>query len=138
MEEFALVEEGGGSLTFFDRKPADRRQPLSTYCARFRLNAPLVAVRTVYGRNEPFLVELFETVARDWQTMSDLRTWGSDEGELGLTVEHDGLGHFKIGVEMDHYDWKASGSFVVETAQLDGIVDGLRAFFGEVSTEWRA
>lgn len=132
MEEFALVEEGGGSLTFFDRRPADPRQPMETYQARLAVKT-LMADRQVWAGEEPFLVELFETVARDWRTMSDVRVWGSEYGELGLTVEHDGLGHFKVEVEIRNYAWKASGSFKVETAQLDGIVTGLRAFFGKVS-----
>lgn len=132
MEEFALVEEGGGSLTFFDRKPADRRLPLAEYRVRLEVTE-LTAGITVWAINESGLLELFEDLARHWRTASETLEWTSRESDFGINVVPDRLGHFEIEVSIGVWtSWHAKGPITIVTAQLDEVVTGLKSFFGKM------
>ncbi len=134
MDEFSLVEEGGGSLTFFDRRPSDHRLPLDEYQVRLDV-AGLTATRSILAADEIYLLELFETLSREWRTASETREWAARESDLGIKVVPDRLGHFTIEVSMVRwFRWEVTGSHItIVTTQLDEVVAGLKAFFGKLT-----
>ena len=135
MEEFSLVGEGGGSLTFFDRRPSDHRLPLDEYQVRLAVDG-LHATCTVWAVTESDLIELFEDLARNWRTASESREWTSRESDFGINVVPDRLGHYKIEVSIGVWiSWHATGPITIVTAQLDEVVAGLKAFFGKLPSQ---
>ena len=79
------------------------------------------------------LVDLFESIARDWQGWRGERTWASIEGEFSIAVSTTSRGTVTIAVELRHNDgeddWRLTIPVFTEAGQLESIARQVAAFF---------
>jgi hypothetical protein len=80
------------------------------------------------------LVDLFESIARDWRGWQGERTWSSIEGEFSLAASTNSRGAVTIRVTLCHNDgdddWELDIPVFTEAGQLDSIASHVSAFFG--------
>ena len=88
----------------------------------------------VYGYTDcEALVELFESMSRDWKGWEGERNWVSLEGEFGFSCTSDGKGHvaLKLGFAQmyDPEPWRAQSTLNLEAGLLDSVATSVRKFF---------
>ena len=97
-------------------------------------DGPQAAVR-VWGYTDcELLVDLFESIARDWRGWQGERTWSSIEGEFHIAVSTTSTGRVTIAVQLAHNDgedgWRLTIPVFAEAGQLESIARHVAAFFG--------
>jgi hypothetical protein len=80
------------------------------------------------------LVDLFQSMARDWKGWDGERTWGSIEGEFSISATADRLGHVSLSLGFTQNDasepWSVSVQLNLEAGQLERIARHVTALFG--------
>jgi Family of unknown function (DUF6228) len=92
------------------------------------------AARVVWGYTDcDLLVQLFQSMARDWRGWTDARKWDSIAGEFALSCTCDRAGHVRLGVTLHVADaaerWRVEYTLTVEAGQLQALAAGIAAFF---------
>jgi len=79
------------------------------------------------------LVDLFASIARDWQGWQGERTWASIEGEFRITITTTRLGRVTLMVYLAHTDgeddWRLTVPIFTEAGQLEAIARRCASFF---------
>jgi hypothetical protein len=96
-------------------------------------DGPQASVR-VWGYSDcTLLVDLFESIARDWRGWQGERTWASIEGEFRIGISTTSTGRVTIAVQLSHNDgeddWRLTVPIFSEAGQLEGIARRVGAFF---------
>jgi len=118
---------GGRGLKFHSRSG-------DYFLASVEGDGPQATVR-VWGYTDcDLLVDLFESIARDWRGWQGERTWKSIEGEFRIAVSSKSTGQVTFAVQLRHYDgeddWRLSVPVFSEAGQLESIARHVAAFFG--------
>lgn len=93
------------------------------------------AIRDVYAHTDAEgLARLFGEAARDWKGWKEPKTWESLEGELRITLTHDGKGSvtFKVEIEADQGGadpWRHQAVLGLDAGQLESIAGEARQFW---------
>ena len=117
---------GGRSLRFHSRSG-------DYFVASIEGDGPQASV-IVWGYTDcSLLVDLFTSIARDWQGWQGERTWASIEGEFRITATTTRLGRVTLMVQLAHTDgeddWRLTIPVFTEAGQLEGIARRAAAFF---------
>ena len=96
-------------------------------------DGPQASVR-VWGYTDcDLLVDLFESVARDWRGWQGERAWASIEGEFRIGVSTNSTGKVTIAVQLSCDDgednWRLTIPVFSEAGQLEGIARQVATFF---------
>ncbi|MFO0967827.1 MAG: DUF6228 family protein [Gemmataceae bacterium] len=134
MDTFKIPIGTEHGLTFLNRLPEDRAQPVEHFRVRIE-DANLVAEADVYAEYaSEHPARLFEEMARQWSGWAGELTFESLERELQLRCVHDKLGHITIHVVLRSgcypEDWRVEASVKTEAGQLERLARDARAFFG--------
>jgi hypothetical protein len=138
IEEFLIPSATGcGGLSFYDRSPVDRTQPVEGFWVRvtdLHLSAS-VQVYAGYAPSHP--AALFVDMARKWSGWPGELVWKSLEGELALRCSHDRLGHISIRIELQSGHmrdaWEVTATVMAEAGQLEDIARRAALFFGRAA-----
>ena len=92
------------------------------------------ATKSIWGYTDcELLVQLFESIARDWTGWQGERAWESIEHDLRLVITSRSTGQITIRVTLRDYheeqDWQLAIPIFTEAGQLDGIARQAAAFF---------
>jgi hypothetical protein len=103
------------------------------FVASIEGDGPQASVR-VWGYTDcHLLVDLFASIARDWQGWQGERTWASIEGEFRITATTSRLGRVTLKVELAHTDgeddWRLTVPVFTEAGQLDAVARRVASFF---------
>ncbi len=98
----------------------------------------LSAIHRVWGYTDcDFLVDGLARLARETRGFAERLSWNSIEGDLGIDVHCDKLGHILVQVKMQHCrgieDWRLECEIETELGQLPSIAAGAARFFGRLS-----
>jgi hypothetical protein len=96
-------------------------------------DGPSASVR-VWGYTDcHLLVDLFDSIARDWRGWQGLRSWSSIEGEFRIDASTDKAGHVTLSVVLAPCDglddWRLSVPIFTEAGQLEKIAREVACFF---------
>jgi hypothetical protein len=96
-------------------------------------DGPRASVR-VWGYTDcDFLVDLFESLARDWRGWEGERSWSSIEGEFSIAAGTTKAGHVTLALTLRHNDfkdhWRLDVSVFTEAGQLERIAREIATFF---------
>jgi hypothetical protein len=79
------------------------------------------------------LVDLFQSMARDWKGWDGERAWSSIEREFSVSAAADRLGHVSLSLRFRRFDvsepWSISVQLQIEAGQLEVIARHVTAFF---------
>jgi hypothetical protein len=79
------------------------------------------------------LVDLFESIARDWRGWDGKRRWSSIEGELNVAASTTKTGNVTLSVELVHSggvdEWRLIVPIFTEAGQLERIAREVASFF---------
>ena len=97
--------------------------------------SPSVSVRRrVWGYTDcPLLVELFQSVAKEWKGWSGQKEWKSIEGEFSLSATSDKLGHVLLYICSNEFDgtemWELKVQLALDASQTENIAKRISEFF---------
>jgi hypothetical protein len=91
------------------------------------------ATQKIWGYTDcQLLVQLFESIARDWTGWQGERAWESIEGDLRLEITSRSTGQITIRVALRNYGedgWNLQALIFTEAGQLEGIARQVASFF---------
>jgi hypothetical protein len=83
---------------------------------------------------ERSLAAFIAELAEEWRGWDDVRRWATYEGGLTLALQHDGLGHIQVSVDLREHSgglgWRVQADVEVDAGQLDELAKELAAFVG--------
>lgn len=94
------------------------------------------ASKSIWGFTDCWLlVDLFDSVARDWQGWPGERTWQSIEGDLRVAFTSRSTGQITLSVNLRNNsgedDWQISAPIFLEAGQLERIAIQVATFFNQ-------
>ena len=94
------------------------------------------ATKRIWGYTDTgFLVDLFESIARDWKGWDGERHWSAIESDLEIDATSDRLGHIKLQIKIrsndPENDWRAIAPIFLDSGTLDNIAGDIKRFFCE-------
>lgn len=107
------------------------------YVSVFLRSAPFTACLRVCMYTDPAgVASLLRSAAVEWRGWKKPKAWESIEGQLRITLRHDGRGH--VGMEVVLADdrgqpeaWKLQATLALEAGCLEDIACRAKLFFGE-------
>lgn len=92
------------------------------------------AKKGIWGYTDTaFLIDLFDSFARDWKGWEGARHWAAIEGDLDLTATSDTLGHIRLDVILCNNnpedDWKVDAPVYLDAGGLEALASKVRTFF---------
>lgn len=119
---------GGRTLTFSNRN--------GDYFDAELAGDSISAKKGIWGYTDTaFLIDLFDSFARDWKGWEGERHWAAIEGDLDLTATSDRLGHIRLDVVLlnngSEDDWKVDAPVYLDAGSLDALASKVRVFFTE-------
>ena len=120
--------KGGRTLSFNNRKGDHFDAEIS--------GDSISAKKKVWGHTDTrLLIDLFESLAKDWKGWEGERQWASIEGDLRLTATCDRWGHIQIEVYFHNNDpdddWALSAPIFVDAGSLDLLAKEAKGFFSQ-------